>query len=258
MPKPGALKTWILLLVVFAFVIAYWRFGEATPKDLAAWLIPVIGTYLGAAYGASYAFKLQEGKDDESEKRVQVDALNRALMVMCFQYNDIAATWTEMRKFNNGELVRMLTLPAFKSPQFDYRQNVLELAFLMENNDPNLLLEIAIEQGRFDSCIESMKIRAEYFVKKVEPLIEKYGIRSKNVISEQLVFDAFGERVYGTLRNNTNALYEQVEQSERTLFETLCKLHVAAKRSFPSTRFFKVQRVDFNASALATPMAAQA
>jgi len=225
-------------IAIFASKLAGWM----SPKDLVGWLIPVLGTYLGA----SYAFKLQKRKEDASAERAKVDALNRALMVMCFQYNEIASTWSKMRPFDLGELPRMLGLPAYKFPQFDYRQHVVDLAFLMQSGNAQLLLGISIEQGRFDACMDSMKIRSEYFVESVEPLIEKYGIRNKPV-NEQLVFDAFGERVYHSLRNNSNSLFEQIKESEKSLFETIEELHRIAKQCFPAEKFFKVERADFDA-----------
>lgn len=243
MLKQGVLRKGLVVLVVAIAIVTCALFGGVTPKDLVSWLIPVLGTYFGASYGASYAFKLQQGKDEASAERAKVDALNRALMVMCFQYNEVASTWAKMRIFDVGELPRMLNLPAYQSPQFDYRQHVVDLAFLMQSGNANLLLDISIEQGRFDACMASMRIRSEYFIENVEPLVEQHGIRAK-FLSEQLVFHAFGERVFHSLRNMTNSLFDHFMQSETSLIETIEKLHRAAKQCYPSEKFFKVERVD--------------
>ncbi len=244
MVKVGLIKGLVVLVVAMAIVTCA-LFGGVTPEDLLSWLIPVLGTYFGASYGASYAFKLQQGKDEASAERAKVDALNRALMVMCFQYNEVASIWAKMRIFDVGELPRMLNFPAYRSPEFDYRQHVVDLAFLMQSGNANLLLEISVEQGRFDACMVSMKIRSEYFVENVEPLIEQHGIRTKP-LSEQLLFDAFGERVFLSLRNMTSSLFDHFRQSEASLIETIEKLHRAAKQCYPDEKFFKVERVDTN------------
>lgn len=246
MLKQGVVAKGLVVLLVAIATIACMLLGGVSARDLVGWLIAVFGTYLGASYGASYAFKLQQGKEAATEERAKVDALNRALMVMCLQYNEIAVTWAKMRKFDVGDLPRMIGLPSYTSPQFDYRQHVVDLAFLMRFDNAQLILEISIEQGRFDACIASMELRSEYIINSVESLIEQHGIRS-HPVNEQIVLNAFGERVYHTLRNMTNALYEHVKLSESSLFETIEKLHKAAKQCFPGERFFKVDRVDFDA-----------
>ncbi|MBB6241264.1 hypothetical protein [Rhodanobacter sp. MP1X3] len=247
MLKQGLVAKGLLVVLIVAIATAACVLVVgATAKDVAGWLIPLVGTYVGAAYGASYAFKLQQGKEAAAADRAKVDALNRALMVMCLQYNEVAATWAKMRSFDRGELPRMIGLPAYQAPQFDYRQHVVDLAFLMRFDNAQLILEISIEQGRFDACLDSMQLRSKYFVKTVEPLIEQYGLRSK-LLSEQLVFTAFGERIYQTLRNNTNSLYEHFATTEVSLFETIEKLHRTAKQFFPREKFFKVGRVNFMA-----------
>ena len=244
--KRSTLKKGLVTVLVAVAAIDSVLSGAVTAKDLAILLVPVFGTYLAASYGASYAFKLQAGKEAVLAERSEVDALNRALMVLCLQYNEIAVTWKTMLEVGEEELVRMLNLPGYKAPQFDYRQNVVDLAFLMRFGDAHLILEISIEQGRFDACMASMEVRSKFFVETVEPLIAKFGTRKQALLSEQQVFKWFGELVYLTLRSMTNALYAHVGESEASLFSTIEKLHRTAKTCFPNEKFFRVERLDFS------------
>jgi hypothetical protein len=241
--KQGMLVKGLIALVVAIAIAACVLVGGVSPKDLASWLIPVVGTYYGASYGASYAFKLQQDREEVAADRAKVGALNHALMVMCFQYNEIASIWRHMRTFDVGELPRMINYPAYQPPQFDYRQNVVELAFLMHSGNASLLLDLSVEQGRFDTCMESMKIRSEYVINSVEPLIEQHGFRAK-LVNEELVYNAFGERVFHSIRNLTNSLFDHFRNSEASLFEMIGRLHTTAKQCYPDEKFFKVDRVD--------------
>jgi len=244
--KRDALKKCLITAIVAMGVVFCVSAGDATVKDVLLVLIPVLGTYVAASYGASYAFRLQEGKAAALERRNKIDAINRALMVMCLQYNDIAATLRRMRGVGAGDLQRMLGLPAYRSSKFDYRQNVMDLAFLMQLDNAQLILEISLEQGRFDACHESMELRSQFFVSTVEPLIEKHGINSKPA-SGPTVYIAFGERVFESLRNMTQSLYDHVEGTEASLIAAIHKLHGVGKKHFPAEKFFRVDRVDFDA-----------
>lgn len=246
MLKQGVLVKVLIVLVVAIATAACTLIGGVSPRDLASWLIPVFGTYFGASYGASYAFKLQQGREKVAADRAKVGALNHALMVMCFQYNEIALLWSKMRTFDVNDLQRMLGLRPYKSPQFDYRQHVVDLAFLIHSDNAPLLLDIALEQQRFDACMTSMEIRSEYFINSVEPVIEQTGVLAAPV-NEKIVLDAFGTRIYHSLLNQSNSLFDHVKHSEISLVETIEKLHKVAKQCYPDERFFKVERVDFDA-----------
>lgn len=246
MLKQAVLAKGAVALVVAAALAACVLSGAVSPKELVGWLISVIGTYFGASYGASYAFKLQQGREKAAADIAKVGALNHALMVMCFQYNEIALLWSKMRMFDVNDLQRMLGLRPYKSPQFDYRQHVVDLAFLIHSGNAPLLLDISLEQQRFDACMTSMEIRSEYFINSVEPVIEQTGVLAEPV-NEQIVLDAFGTRIYHSLLNQSNSLFDHVKQSEISLVETIEKLHKVAKQCYPDERFFKVERVDFDA-----------
>lgn len=82
---PGYL---VLMVLILALTADFLSSGTLSMKDVGAGLLSLVGTYVGAFL----AFRVQAVKDRKTAVDAEVVAVNRALLVMCVQYNHLATT----------------------------------------------------------------------------------------------------------------------------------------------------------------------
>ncbi|CAD1790651.1 MULTISPECIES: hypothetical protein [Xanthomonas] len=89
---------WIYVLAVVAafgcIAILAWA-GEIQSKDLALALLALLSTF----FGAQFAFRLGERRDSEKEVQRRVSAINRSLLVLGAQHNEIRTMKKELDRF---------------------------------------------------------------------------------------------------------------------------------------------------------------
>lgn len=229
----GWFAYFVIVLATAALVAIALVVDTVSAKDLATWFVPLFGTYIGAYL----AFRLQERKDIQIKKRVQIDAINRCLLTLVAQYNHLLNYQKHsLDKFDHEDPATPLNLPAERLGVLDSRIKAEELAFLIFHGDENLVLEIAVEQGRFDACVEVISARCAFMVDEIQPLIEKHEMRGK-AVSEDELERLFGERKYGTLLTMTDQVYFHVPSTVQSLKNASRRLHSLAKQMFPDERF---------------------
>lgn len=227
----------ILIFLICLGVLFLTLTHDIAPKDIGTGLLALFGTFIGAFL----AFRLQLLKDANIEELNQVDALNRALIVLCTQFNHLASTQFTLDHYKS-KIDRILNLPAERD-SFDQRQKVEELAFLIARGKANLILQVSIEQGRFDAARQAIAERSRVLVDVVQPLLEKHDMNHQ-LVTEDALKEAFGERIYGTLETATNEVYWHVPETVKSLLTTINDLHAAAKLLYPNRTFVKVEPLE--------------
>lgn len=226
----------VIAIALCTAVVVGAAFGHIDGKDVVGWAFPLIGTFLGAFL----AFRFQEVKDRRAEMKGQIESVNKTLLTLASQYNHLF-------NYNSNVLIQhkhpMARISNFQATglgdRFDARIVTEDLVFLAYRGEANLLMELSVEQGRFDSAREVVALRCELMIKEIFPLVEKHGLLGQMITSEQLEA-AFGERLFGTLVTATEQVYAHVPSTVESLLQASNKLHAAAKRLFPGMQFIKV------------------
>lgn len=235
--RDGAwLGYFVVVIAVLATVLICIELGSVGPKDLASWLFPLFGTYIGAFL----AFRLQERKEQAAQRQAKVDELNKALLALSMQYNHLVNFEQNVLVKYVAPMERLLGLPAESlGSSLDARVNAEKLVFLMHSGEVNLILELSVEQGRYDACLDVVATRCDLLVREVHPLIERKGLVGKPV-DEQILMDAFGERIFGSLVTATDQVYQHVTSTVESLLAMARRLHSVAKKIFPDEKFILV------------------
>lgn len=228
----------LLALFLLAAILLAAAFGHIDGKAVVGWLFPLIGTFLGAFL----AFRFQELNDRRAEQRRQISAINRTLLAIAAQFNHLFAYERGVLAHFVEKGERMLNLPASGlGSRFDDRLIIEDLTFLADHGHAQLLMDLSVEQGRFDCAREVVAARCEMMVNVIQPLIEKHGL-NRRVVSSDEVMAVFGERIFGALETATDQVYFHVPSTIESLLATSGMLHAAAKKMFPGVSFMKVSK----------------
>jgi hypothetical protein len=227
------------LLVVLATWLAWvaWN-GGIDQKTSVNLFFPLLGTFLGAAF----AFRLQEDKETAKDERARVEAINRALYVLGVQHNEIRTHLKSFARFET-DVDRAINCPAVMPlDNFERRQKIESLEFLLRSSKPNVLFQIDVEQQRFDTCMQAMRQRGQFHVTEVQPQLEKVFRRELEVSIEDLR-KGLGERIFEGAMNGARTMFEQMEASNESLPSVARELYGLAKELYPDAKFVKFDLV---------------
>lgn len=131
----------MVVVVAATTLVLFATDGSFERKDLASGLFALIGTFAGALL----VFRLEESRERAKEMRAQKAALDRALVVLGFQHNEVR-NYRDLMAPYKTDIELAFKFPASQPPeQFDLRQRLDDLDFLLDLSNPQILFDLAIE-----------------------------------------------------------------------------------------------------------------
>jgi len=185
----------------------------------------IIGATAGALIGATVAFRLERSKakedrqiqatKDAAEMRARRAAAgNLAMFTLTRIQNDLVS-------YNGQFLVPGLAKPApwlmlpptnFETAE-THRFDIGSLAFLLQSGTPEMLLKLALEEDRFHSLVDLIRIRSAFheahFPAEMEIVRTKYN--NPEILSENILRETVTPVFYFTLRNYTTDIKTLVD-----------------------------------------------
>lgn len=228
----NAIALLILLVILVGLFTGILSVNSAAPL--------VLSSFLSTFLGATYAFRLNEKKEADKKRDERRAALQLALFTMARQYNSLVNLWNSVKDWKKrGD--RAINMPALHLPNYEKLSLDFErLTFLLDTPNPMLLLELTIEQERFTQTILAAIMRSKFHVDEVQTEIAKRSLNRKEMTLAEMK-DAIGERVFGTIENQTNDLFTHLSSSMRSLPVAAKKLFEIAKDEYPDKKFASVQ-----------------
>ncbi|HHQ4624042.1 hypothetical protein [Aeromonas veronii] len=200
------------------------------------YLIRVLTVAAGGFIGAFSAFWLKSYEEGKKDKKKEKSALNSALFVLIRQINAIQCIKRDLDKYKTP-FERGLSLPAMKPPDYSsVKQDIDSLQFLIDNDNAQILMELTIEQERFEQAINSINIRNEFYVNEVQPALSFHALNGRPLPLAEFE-EKLGERLFQGAMNGAAVLYELVYASDVSLHERYTELRVLAKKLFPGEKF---------------------
>ncbi len=195
---------------------------------------------LGAFIGAFAAFKLKQASEERALRKKRKKALNKALFVIARQSNAIQVIAKYFAQYED-ELERAFNLPANSPPDYStLKQDFESLTFILETESPQTLMDLTIEQERFEQAISSIHIRNEFIVSEVQPALSYHALNGHPVPIEQFA-RTLGERLFQGAIHGAQVMYEHVEITDASLGEMFKKLDYFARKEFPGEKFVKCE-----------------
>ena len=221
----------VALIIIVAFLVST---GELSWKDAGTAILALFSTFLGA----TFAFRLNESKEQEKLAEAQKGEVNRSLFILIRQYNALTQIKKELDK-HSSTFDLIINLPALRVPNYgDLMQNLAGLDFLLSTYDPNILFNLAVEQERFEQSMEALRMRSEFYVHELQPAIELHNLNKRSVSASE--FERIvGERISETAKNLTLVLKMHIDESIRSNQEVYLQLRATALQLYPNTNFLK-------------------
>ena len=232
----GLLALLALLFVALLFAVAYLT-ETVSPRDLATWTFPFVGTLLGAIL----AFKYQGINEALRRDELRAGAINRAILVLVSQAHYLSTVQAELAK-GKDSWQQISNLRAFPSPPSSHaRQRVEDLTFLVERGDANLIVEVEASQRRYDDCILHLNIRNDLLFEVVHPIAARSGLMGKPISMEQFK-QALGEMHFARWEMAATNVYQAVPAALEAMPKVAAKLRDAGRKWFPRRKF--IERID--------------
>ena len=237
------------LVGIFAGLLALnlWYFSSLAVTESIApksyeYMAQAVIIAIGAFIGSWSAVKLNENKEAADSYRLRKEALNQAIFVIARQMNAMRLIKQDIEKYQEG-VQRAFNLPAQKPPKYsDLKQDINSLSFVLETDTPQILLDLTVEQERFDQAIESINVRNDFYVYQVQPAISQQGLTSLRVTRQQLR-EALGERIFEGAMQGARELSSHVVETDKSLPQMYSRLLDFSKKHFPGEKFvhWKIQ-----------------
>ena len=201
--------------------------------------LAAVSTVFSTFLGATFAYRLQQYRDDQSRRAERVAALNRGLFVLIQQLNALVQIAGPFKRLASIEQ-RAFGVDPYRPPDYSrLRQDLDSLNFLIECGQPQALLELAVEDDRFFQALVSVEIRTTHLV----PLIERIhmeGLEGRT-LTRQAMDAALGELNVRTMLAMTVHVCTNVFGSLDSLPTMFDKLRGAAKAIYPAESFLKME-----------------
>ncbi|MDH5934760.1 hypothetical protein L8R84_01235 [Vibrio splendidus] len=208
---------------------------EIVPKTY-DYFIQFVIVLTGAWIGAWSAFRLKESQDKRKIYQENKAALNVALFHICHQRNVVANVVQDFAPYTTPEQ-RAFALPALMQPNYEeLAYDLGKLAFLLESSDPNIMMDLAIEQKGFEQLLASIVIRNNFYVQEVQPAMFQTGTDFKHLDFVRLK-QSLTPRIYDGAVNGADTMYLHMFTTEERLENLLLKLRELARTEFPGEKF---------------------
>jgi len=205
-------------------------------------IITATATLLAAFLGALSAYKLQDNKEQRKEENNRKSSLNQTLFIILRQYNALLGIEREIKKYKNdpGRAINMPALAINDYADLSYDLESLYFIFDLEGVDINLLLELSVEQERFEQAINCLKLREEFHIQTLQPALSRIGIQRGKRYHKDELKEKLSERIFMSAIQATDQVYESVESTIISLKKMFKKLRNLARNLYPSDKFIKM------------------
>lgn len=233
---PEIMGVLIALAVLNVWYLSSLAITESVVPKRYDYFLQFAGVLIGGFIGAYSAFQLRRYEEAIAERRRQENALNQALFIFIRQMNAIMGLKGDFDKFKTP-FARGLSLPAMKPPDYaDLKHDLKELYFLLEKREPQLLMDITIEQERFEQALNAIAIRNDFYVNEVQPALSHHALNGRPLPLAEFE-EKLGERLFQGAINGAQSMCELVDSSNESLPKTYKKLRETAVSLFPGARF---------------------
>jgi hypothetical protein len=207
-----------------------------------------IATLLAAFFGAWFAYRLQDRAKVRQEKSSNIIVANRALFTIFQQINTLQVFKMDIiDPVRNHPLIFIAMRPVLNEEYENIKLDFQSLIFLLNTKQKQVLLDLFVEQQRFNGAINCIKYRSKLHL-EAQPALESAGINeSVDYRPETLtkaLEKALGPRLYKSLQSATDQVIYQVDRTVGSLEEIKEKIIEVVKELYPEGNFLNFKPLE--------------
>lgn len=223
----------IITSAVLAFSIGVLLSALASHNELMSGedMLAALATLVAAFTGAWFAFYLNIRNSKKIERDTKIASLNGALFTLMRQNNAVAMIKKSMDTFKTDESLAF-EMPAMKLNEYSgLRQNLEAVSFLTQEGSVKALLDLTIEEERFEQVLFAVQQKHEIYLRQVLPELRKAGLTDKKVsladIKAGIPEESFKAATYGAAQARAEVddfyvsgyrMHKQLRQAAKSLF----------------------------------------
>lgn len=186
----------------------------------AAWVqaIGSIGAIAAAAWVVQRQHLLEEQRRSKEKVDAQVELINGAMLILFSQFNVLLTYQKQILDPERASPVRHFALPATQTLEYDHWiVDWQKLAFLIELNGKDVLMDAMLAHNSFHSAIKSVNERVQFHRGEFQHRMEASSLDFTKDVRAIDMANAAGPRITQTLIAATEDLYEQVDTAIKHL-----------------------------------------
>jgi hypothetical protein len=231
---PEFLGVGLSFLLLNLWYLSSLAVDNAVVPEYYGYVLRLISPAIGALVGAFLVFKLNTDKEIKKEKKEEAAKLNRALIHMGIQLNVIGNIKNVLKRYKNIH-EQAFIMPAEKNYNDNITFDIGEISLIL-SDQPQLLLELSVEQDGYIQTLESLKTRHEFFLKELHPLMIKLDLMNRKVNTIELE-DDLPEHIFKAAYQAVQIVNSNVISTEKGLENVFGKLKAACHDKFPDVKF---------------------
>ena len=211
--------------------------GNNASSEWKSWITDAIsaGTTLIAAFsGAWYAFRLSSKNENRKLIQDQLAAGNRAIFILLRQFNELSAIQHQLINPHRDDPQRYINMSPALALEFSHlRVDVDSISYLLETDDRQVLLDIIVEEERFQTAIRAINERSEFLYETIQPLFAKSGLTNGQEYSDDYIKSILGENHFVHLQKSTEQSIQIVDETILSLMQIGQRLRNILTKLYP-------------------------
>lgn len=202
--------------------------------------ISSLATLIAAFSGAWLAFHLTNRAKIRQEEEQKFMELSKALFVLSRQINAIRPVGSDVNEYSDNERMAF-QMPAYKMNDYiDLKIDFNGLAFLASTEYVQDILELTIEQERFEQVLECIRVRHQHYHEKVLPELVSNNLTNSRIdITEYK--DRLREDIYKGALQSAEQVRSEVDAYLKSSMRMYKRLNSIATSIFPKRRFIEIR-----------------
>lgn len=173
------------------------------------------------------------------EEKERKSNLNQALVALARQYQSLENIKLEIDHLKD-DIHRHVKLRAITTNQYsDIKIKVETLTFMLDS-EPSLVMEIMLEQERFEMALKAVQLRSERHAKEFQPAYAKLFVKDGTLIPATQLPSMLGIYLHDALKNETDHMYKHIYEASKSTLAVLEKLSIHAKQIYPYATFIRI------------------
>jgi hypothetical protein len=242
-------KDYTASAIVVAFILVIIITNTIIPTIKINDVITAASTLLAAFMGAWFAYRLQDNAKEREHRKANINAANKALFTVFQQINSLRIFQMDFIDPHRGQPGIFISMsPVMQEDHKDIRYDLDSLNFLLSTKHKQLVLDLFIEQQRFEAAIKSINYRSELHIQQVQPALSRAGIKEGVDYPGEAFVKALGPLLHKTMQRQTEQVIYHVDRTVRSLEEAKSKIRMAFLELFPEGDFLDFELLENKAN----------